>query len=81
MAQPNVEELDFIWDWKSFALDNLTKEELRNHSNYHAFNIKKQNGQARLRGKRYLFGKNGFHQHESEPVDVAPFRIESLNIP
>ena len=90
LPQPNVEELDFIWDWKSFALDNLTKEELRNHSNYHGFNIKKQNGQARLRGKRYLFEKEWFpptgirvlaEDTKLEPVDVAPFRIESLNIP
>ena len=55
LPQPNVKELDFIWDWKSFALDNLTKEELRHHSNYHAFNIKKKNDQARLRGKRFIF--------------------------
>ena len=40
-----------------FALDNLSKEELRNYSNYHAFNINKEKGQARLRGKRYSFEK------------------------
>ena len=52
---PEVEVLDFIWDWKDFALDNLSKEELRNHSKYHGFRVSKEKGQARLRGKRFSF--------------------------
>ena len=87
---PEVEVLDYIWDWKMFALDNLSKEELRNHSNYHAFNIKKEKGQARLRGKRYSFEKEwipsaGIRLLSEDttllPIGPAQFRIESLNLP
>jgi hypothetical protein len=86
---PDVEVLDYIWDWKGFAMDNLTKEELRNHSKYHAFNIKKEKGQARLRGKRYLFeaewnpapGIRLLNENTTlTPINIAPFRIEKLNL-
>ena len=72
-----------------FALENLSREELRNHSHYHAFNIKKEKGETRLRGKRYLFDKEwnpaaGIRLLSEgttfEPVGVAEFRIESLNL-
>ena len=49
---PDVEVLDYIWDWKKFAIESLTDEELRNHSKYNAFNIKKEGGFVKLRGKR-----------------------------
>ena len=39
---PDVEVLEYIWDWKKFAIESLTDEELRNHSKYNAFNIKKE---------------------------------------
>ena len=90
LPEPEVEVLDYIWDWKMFALDNLSKEELRNHSNYHAFNIKKEKGQARLRGKRYSFEKEwipaaGIRLLSEDtilsPIGPAAFRIESLNLP
>ena len=87
---PDVEVLDYIWDWKFFVLDKLTKEELRNHSNYHAFNLKKESGFVKLRGKRFLFDdewcpvtgirvlKEGT---EFSSVGPAEFRIEKLNLP
>ena len=62
---------------------------MRNHSKYHAFNIKKEKGEARFRGKRYLFEeewipapgirllREGFVLRK---IDVAPFRIEKLNL-
>ena len=87
---PDVEVLDYIWDWKLFVLDKLTKEELRNHSNYHAFNLKKESGFVKLRGKRFLFDdewcpvtgirvlKEGT---EFSSVGPAEFRIEKLNLP
>ena len=87
--KPDVEVLEYIWDWKMFALDNLCREELRNHSQYHAFNIKKEKGEARLRGKRYLFDKEwnpaaGIRLLNEgttfEPVGAAEFRIETLNL-
>ena len=86
---PEVEVLDYIWDWKMFALDNLTNEELRNHSKYHAFNIKKEGGFVKLRGKRFLFDdewvpytgirlmKEGT---EFTPVIPAELRIEKLDL-
>jgi hypothetical protein len=49
---PDVEVLDYICDWKLFVLDKLTKEEIRNHSNYH---LKKEGGFVKLRGKCFLF--------------------------
>ena len=87
---PDVEVLDYIYDWKLFVLDKLTKEELRNHSNYHAFNLKKESGFVKLRGKRFLFDdewcpvtgirvlKEGT---EFSTVGPAEFRIEKLNLP
>jgi hypothetical protein len=90
LPQPDVEVLDFIWDWKKFAMDNLAKEELRNHSKYHGFNIKKEKGQTRLRGKRYSFeadwnpppGIRLLREDSTlEPIDVAGLRVEALNLP
>ena len=86
---PDVEVLDYIWNWKDFALDNLSKEELRNHAKYHGFNIRKEKGQARLRGKRYLFETEwnpapGIRLLNEEttlkPIEVAPFRVDKLNL-
>ena len=34
---PVVEELDFIWDWKNFINEKLSKPRLENHSLYHSF--------------------------------------------
>ena len=87
---PVVEVLDFIWDWRSFALDNLTKEELRNHSKYHAFNIKKEGGFVKLRGKRYLFDDEWTpytgirllnEGTEFTSIMPAELRIEKLDLP
>jgi hypothetical protein len=86
VPKPEVEILDYCWDWKEFALQNLCKEELRNHASYHCFNLKKD-GSARLRGKRYLFDKEWFPptgirllQEETNFYDVgtAAFRLEKL---
>ena len=30
--KPKVEIMDYCWDWKNYALDNLSKHELKNHS-------------------------------------------------
>ena len=63
---------------------------LRNHSKYHGFNIKKQNGDAKLRGKRYSFdsewnpaaGIRLLREDATlEPIDVAALRIDKLNLP
>ena len=87
---PDVEVLEYIWNWKMFALDALTEEELRNHSKYHAFNIKKEKGQVKLRGKRYLFddewvpytGIRLLKEGTDFPlVDPAEFRIKKLDLP
>jgi hypothetical protein len=65
------------------------EEELRNHSNYHAFNIKKEGGFVKLRGKRYLFDEEWTpctgirlmkEGTEFSPVGPAEFRIDKLNL-
>ena len=90
LPKPDVETLDYIYNWKKYAVDNLATEELRNHSHYHGFNIKKQNGDARLRGKRYSFDSEwnpaaGIRLLREgaplEPVGAAELRIEKLNLP
>ena len=87
---PEVEVLYHIWDWKKYALENLSAEELRNHSNYHCSNIKKEHGQTKLRAKRYLYETQwnpapGIRLLKEdyaslEQIQVAPFRIEKLNM-
>ena len=86
---PEVEVIDFIWNWKEFALDNLAEEELRNHSKYHGFKISKEKGQARLRGKRFSFETEwnpapGIRLLKEntvlKPIEAAPLRIEKLNL-
>ena len=87
---PDVEVLDFIWDWKMFVIDKLADEELRNHSNYHGFNIRKEEGFVKLRGKRYLFDDEWVpytgirllkDDTEFPPIGPAPLRLEKLNLP
>ena len=53
--KPEIEILDYIWDWKMLALDNLSAQELKNHSMYHAFRLSREDNKTKLRGKRYLF--------------------------
>ena len=70
-------------------MDNLSKEELRNHSKYHGFRVSKEKGQARLRGKRFSFETEwnpapGIRLLNEEttlkPIEAAPFRIDKLNL-
>ena len=88
--EPCIEEVEYIWDWKVFVLDRLTKEELRNHSHYHHFQIRKEGGDVKLRGKKYSFNDEFYPTSgikvlqdsiDFEPVQVAPLRIEKLNLP
>ena len=87
--KPEIEILDYIWDWKMLALDNLSAQELKNHSMYHAFRLSREDNKTKLRGKRYLFDsewvpttgirilKEGSSFGE---VDAAELRIEKLQL-
>ena len=86
---PVVEVLDYISDWKMFVIDKLADEELRNHSNYHGFNIRKEDGFVKLRGKRYLFDEEWVpytgirllkENTEFPAIGPAPLRVEKLNL-
>ena len=86
---PDVEVLEYIWDWKMFVLDKLSDEELRNHSRYHGFNIKKEGGFVKLRGKQYLFDEEWLpytgirlikEGTEFLPVEPADLRIDKINL-
>ena len=83
-----VEELLYTWDWRAFVTPNLTERNLQNHSFYHSFFVKKENGSALLRAKKYpqspewipaggikLLSDN----IQFEAVGASDFRIESLH--
>ena len=72
-----------------FVQPKLSDRELKNHSFYHSFNLKKENVGVLLRAKKYSqdneWGpvgglkllKDGF---TSSPVPASDFRVESLNL-
>ena len=83
--------MDYIWDWKSVAKEVMTKKEISNHSNYHAFKIQREGDNVVLRAKQFLFSPVWVPEcglkllKDQEDVEVplagvAPFRIESLNL-
>ena len=85
--KPSCQQLEYIWDWKSFITPNLYKVPLGQHSNFHCFQIKKEGGFPRFRAKKYpqdeTFGPpNGIVLLNDDiaynPVPAADFRIEKL---
>ena len=90
--KPEVESLDFIWDWKSIAHEVMTKKEIKNHTYYHAFKIVNEGGRVVLRCKQFLFSpswlpesgimllKESNQGQSFSACNVAPFRIEKLNL-
>ena len=89
LPKPEVEILDYCWDWKEFAVDNLCREELRNHASYHAFNLKKEDGSVKLRGKRYLYEEEWVPSTgirllregtQFNAIGPADFRVEKLQL-
>ena len=89
--RPSCEELLFIWNWRDYISPRMTKKKLSNHSFLHSFLIKKENGIALLRGKKYpqdtceWLPKEGIELLESNVdlnsvIPVAPMRIEKLNL-
>ena len=58
--KPECESLDFIWNWRDYISGYLTNKELKNHSFYNAFIIKKETSEregkitkvTKLRAKR-----------------------------
>ena len=85
-----VQHLLFIWDWKKFIIPHFTDKMLANHSHYHAFQVKRDgDGKVSLRAKKYpqdksWFPANGLKLVKDgtvyDPVDVAQFRAEDLNL-
>ena len=89
IPKPEVDELLFTWDWRDFITPLLSGKSLQNHSFYHSFQLKKENGIVVFRAKKYSqlseWGpesgikllKDGF---ECSPVPASEFRVESLNL-
>ena len=70
-------------------MDKLTKQELRNHSNYHLFNIRDEDGVVKFRGKQFIFDadftpKCGIKIIEDsttfEPVPAAKISLDKLDL-
>ena len=87
--KPEVERLQFVWDWKYFMTDNFADKSLSNHSFYNGFCIKKEGGITRLRVKRLpqdqvWFPPTGIElikrNIDYQPVGSADSRVESLNL-
>jgi hypothetical protein len=89
--KPTCESLWWTWDWKSYVEDKLSNKDLQNHSFYNCFQIKKVNGMTKLRAKPLpqdtvwtpdtgirLIKENITFE---DPVGVADFRIEKLELP
>ena len=87
IPKPDVEDLFYIWDWRQYIQPKLSERPLHNHSFYHSFLLKKDDGIVVFRAKQYTqtpeWGKgikllkDGF---ESSPVPASDFRLESLNM-
>ena len=89
IPKPEVRELLYIWDWRSFIIPKLSDKALQNHSFYHSFVMKKEHRVVVFRGKKYSQDKewvpeagikllkDGF---ECSPVPASDFRLESLNL-
>ena len=87
--KPEVEELLFTWDWRGFVTPKLTGKTLKNHSFYHSFLLKKENGRGMFRAKKYPQYTEWIPQGgirllreavEFSSVEVSEFRIETLNL-
>ena len=86
--EPEVEELDFTWDFKSL-FENIKDGKMSQHSFQHAFSIKKEGGIARFRYKRYpqtdvYIPVSGFKLLKDNvkfpAIGAANFNVEKLNL-
>lgn len=92
---PECESLKFIWNWRDYISGYLTNKELKNHSFYNAFNIKKEKTAkegkvTKLRAKRLPQDEDwvpptGIRILQPDvpfdPVGSADFRVEELLLP
>ena len=88
---PTCESLMYTWDRKTYSEERLTEKDLQNHSFYNCFQITKEDNMTKLRAKplpqddkwipdsgiRLLKENSTFE----DPVDVADFRIDKLELP
>jgi hypothetical protein len=87
--KPEVFHMFYIWDWREFIIPNFTDKMLANHSFYHSFQVKRDGERVSLRAKKYPQDRV-WHPPPGiklvkdniayDPVDVAPFRAEDLNL-
>ena len=87
--------MKFIWNWRDYIDEYLTEKELKNHSFYNAFKIKKENTEkdgkvTKLRAKRLPQDEDwvpptGMRIVQPNtpynPVGSAEFRVEGLLLP
>ena len=87
LPKPCVEELLYTFDWREFVKGNLTGTKLQNHSFFFSFMIKKENGVAVFRAKKYPFNSEWTpaggilllnSNVEFSPVQASEFRLETL---
>ena len=95
IPKPECESLKFIWNWRDYISKYLTNKDLKNHSFYNAFIIKKENtvkeGKViKLRAKRLPQDEEwvpptGIRIVQPnvpyDPVGAADFRITELCLP
>ena len=89
IPKPEVRELLYTWDWRLFVQPKLSDRDLKNHSFFHSFNLKKEKAGVLFRAKKYSQDKqwgpigglkllkDGFM---TSPVPASEFRVESLNL-
>ena len=86
--KPEVDHLWSTWDWSSF-IQNHMAQDLKNHSWYNAFQVKKEDGAVKLRCKKFpqdLEWKpaTGIRLIKAdivfEPVPVGEFRVEDIKL-
>jgi hypothetical protein len=89
LPKPICKSLLYIYDWKNFIGPRLADPPLSNHSKYNSFQIEKENGNVKFRGKLLpqlpdseLVPRPGIRLIKEntvfEPVGVAEFRVESI---
>ena len=89
VPKPVVSSLEYIFDWKSFIEDKLSKPALKNQSKYNSFLFSSEDGDVKFRGKRLpqdgvlsLYPPAGIRLVRKdinyEAVGAADFRVEDL---
>ena len=95
VPRPECESLQYIWNWRDYISGYLTDKQLKNHSFYNAFKIKKEKTVSegkvtKLRCKRLpqdeeWLPPTGIRLVQAntpyDPVGSAEFRVQDLLLP